>query len=136
LTVLLGKKIRGWSGLLAATAGLVLPTSLITILLTSAYTLIKEQPLVRAAMRGILPATIGLTFYISVSLGIPIFKKARRSGWTALLFTVLLLIGVVLLIIFTAVSPVIVLFITGTIVMLYFSLMNKAHPGAIDEVVE
>jgi len=136
LTVLLGKKIRGWSGLLAATAGLVLPTSLITILLTSAYTLIKEQPLVRAAMRGILPATIGLTFYISVSLGIPIFKKARRSGWTALLFTILLLIGVVLLIIFTAVSPVIVLFITGTIVMLYFSLMNKAHPGAIDEVVE
>jgi chromate transporter len=136
LTVLLGKKLRGWSGLLAATAGLVLPTSLITILLTSAYTLIKEQPVVQAAMRGILPATIGLTFYISVTLGIPIFKKARRSGWTTLLFTVLLLIGVVLLIIFTAISPVIVLFITGTMVMLYFNLVNKGHPGAIDEVVE
>ena len=124
LTVLLGMKLRGWGGLLAATAGLVLPTSLITILLTSGYTLIKEQPVVQAAMRGILPATIGLTFYISVSLGIPIFKKARRSGWTYLLFIVLLLIGVVFMIIFTEVSPVIVLFITGTIVMLYFSLMN------------
>ena len=136
LTVLLGKKLRGWRGLLAATAGLVLPTSLITILLTSAYTLIKEQPLVQAAMRGVLPATIGLTFFISVSLGIPIFKKARRSGWTTLLFTVLLLIGVVLLIIFTVVSPVIVLFITGTIVMLYFSLINKGKPETTDESVE
>lgn len=136
LTVLLGKKLRGWGGLLAATAGLVLPTSLITILLTSGYTLIKDLPLVQAAMRGVLPATIGLTFYISVTLGIPIFKKARRSGLSTLLFTVLLLIGVVLLIIFTAVSPVTVLFITGTIVMLYFSLMNKAHPGATDEVLK
>ena len=87
-------------------------------------------------MRGVLPATIGLTFYISVTLGIPIFKKARRSGWSTLLFTVLLLIGVVLLILFTAVSPDIVLFITGTIVMLYFSLMNKSHPGATDEGVK
>jgi len=136
LTVLLGKKLRGWGGLLAATAGLVLPTSLITILLTSGYSMIKELPVVQAAMRGILPATIGLTFYISVSLGIPIFKKARRSGWTYLLFTILLLLGVVLLIIFTTVSPVIVLFITGTVMMLYFSLRNKGNTEAIDEVIE
>ena len=129
LTVLLGKKLRGWRGLLVATTALVLPTSLVTILLTAGYDQIKTLPVVRAAMRGILPATIGLTLYISISLATPIFRKARQNGWRYLAFIILLLIGVIALIIFTTTSPVVVLFICGTVVAIYFGLSTcSTHP--------
>lgn len=139
LTVLLGKKLRGWRGMLVATAALVVPTSIVTILLTAGYKQIKDIQLVQAAMRGILPATIGLTLYISISLATPIFKRSLKKGLSYLLFTVAVLIGVVLLIIFTTLSPVVELFISGLLVTLYFGLIKPPVPplaaDKLDEVL-
>jgi chromate transporter len=46
LTALMGYKLRGWPGLLAANAGLLLPSVLATVLMTAGFSAIQSQPVV------------------------------------------------------------------------------------------
>ena len=80
LTILIGRKLRGFSGMLAANSGLLVPSAIITGLMTAFYTLYKDLPAIQAAMRGILPATIGLSLAMSANLAVPIFKAAKGEG--------------------------------------------------------
>ncbi len=80
LTVLVAHRLRGWPGLLAGLAGLLLPSALVTVLMTAGFTLIRGQPLVQAAMRGILPATIGLSLAMAFQMGQPLFTRAYKEG--------------------------------------------------------
>src|SRR5512140_2468221 len=57
LTVLIGRRVRGAWGIAAALAGLLVPSVAITIALTAAYAHIKDLTMVRAAVRGVIPAT-------------------------------------------------------------------------------
>ena len=53
LTILVGQRLRGWPGIVSAVAGLLLPSAGVTVLMTAGFDLIREQPIVKAAMRGI-----------------------------------------------------------------------------------
>ena len=91
-TILIGKRLRGWRGVLAATSGLVVPSALVTALMTAFYTLYKDQPAIQAAMRGILPATIGLSLAMSANLAVPVFKAAKSEGGVRLLVQVVIVV--------------------------------------------
>lgn len=80
LTILVGRKLRGWAGVAVACSGLLVPSALVTLLMTAFYSLYKDLPVIRSAMRGILPATIGLSLAMSSNLGVPVFKAARKEG--------------------------------------------------------
>lgn len=91
-TILIGKRLRGWRGVVAATSGLVVPSALVTALMTAFYTLYKEQPAIQAAMSGILPATIGLSLAMSANLAVPVFKAAKGEGGVRLLVQVVIVV--------------------------------------------
>jgi chromate transporter len=113
MTLIIGKRLHGWTGLAAATTGLMLPSAAITALMTAGYTGIQNQPLVKAAMRGILPATIGLTLGLCWDLGSPMLLKARKDGRAHLTLAAGLILCGMLLFALAQFSPIIILAITG-----------------------
>src|SRR5882672_12485461 len=66
LVILIGWRVAGALGALFSLIGLLLPSAAITVMLTAMYSRIEQQPLVQAALRGVLPATVGLGLLLAV----------------------------------------------------------------------
>lgn len=113
LTGVIGFQLRGWPGLLAALAGLLLPSATITVLMTAGFAAIRDLPAARAAMRGIVPATIGLSLSLAVQMAQAPLARARREGRLSTIIHVALLAAAALLFAFWRVSPVLVLAMAG-----------------------
>ncbi len=123
LTVLVGYGLCGWPGLIAGVIGMLLPSASATILMTAGFATIRSQPLVQAAMRGILPATIGLSLTMGVQMGQPLLVRAHHEGPLRLAANLLILCGAGLLLAFTSISPVIVLLLSGTAAILMMAVL-------------
>jgi len=113
LTVLIGHRLRGWPGIAAAVSGLLLPSAGVTVLMTAGFAAIRSQPLVQAALRGILPATIGLSVAMAVQMAQPVFSRAYQEGYARLAAHLLIMVGSGFLLAANLVSPVIVLLLAG-----------------------
>jgi len=129
LTMLVGYWLRGWPGLLAATAGLMVPSALATVLMTAGFTVVRGQPLVQAAMRGILPATIGLSLAMAVQMGQPLIAHGRREGLARLGLHAAVIVSSALLLALWTVSPVLILLAAGGVTILLHALV-PARPLA------
>jgi chromate transporter len=123
LTILIGRRLRGWPGLVSAVAGLLLPSAGVTVLMTAGFDLIRDQPLVKAAMRGILPATIGLSLAMAVQMAQPLLTRAYQEGRTRLIAQLLIIAGAAVLMALNLISPVMVLLFTGTAAVLILALI-------------
>ena len=126
LTILVTNKLRGLGGALAGLAGLMIPSGVVTVLMTAGFALIRTQPLVKAAMSGILPATIGLSLAMAVQMAQPLFKRAAHEGPARLGLHVGLLAVSAVLMGLLGVSPVLVLLLAGLIGMLLLWLIPAA----------
>lgn len=93
LTVLIGWRMRRFPGALLALLGLLLPSVTITALLTAIYAWVRELPAMQAALRGVVPATVGLGLLLSWQLGWPMLRSARAAGRADLLVALALLLG-------------------------------------------
>jgi chromate transporter len=137
LTVLVGHRLRGWPGLLAGMAGLLLPSSALTVLMTAGFSAIRSQPLVQAAMKGVLPATIGLSLTMAISMAQPVLTRAHHEGPTRLAIHLLILAGAAVLMAVPGVSPVVVLLLAGGLAILFLALSparaSQAPEKAPDE---
>jgi len=130
LTVLVGHKLCGWPGLAAGVIGLLLPSATVTILMTAGFSAIREQPLVQAALKGVLPATIGLSLAMGVQMGQPLMVRAHDEGPLRLAASVLILVGAGLLLAFTDTSPVIVLILSGAAAVVLMAVIPvRVKPG-------
>ena len=123
LTILVGHHLRGWPGLLAAGSGLMFPSSLVTALMTAGFSAIRSAPLVQAALKGVLPATIGLSLAMGVQMGQPLLGRARREGKVRLGVHILILAAAALLMAANALSPVLVLLLAGAAAMLALAVI-------------
>jgi len=123
LTVLVGHRLRGWPGLISAAAGLLLPSAGVTVLMTAGFDLIRDQPIVKAAMRGILPATIGLSLAMAVQMAQPLLTRAYREGRLRLSLQVLIIAGAAVLMALDLISPVLVLLFAGTAAVLVLAIV-------------
>jgi len=131
LIILVGYQLRGWPGLMAAGSGLMLPSAVVTALMTAAFSAIRSVPLVQAALKGVLPATIGLSLAMGVQMGQPLLARARREGKIRLGLHILILAGAALLMAANAISPVLVLLLAGAAAMLLLAVVPVQHnPGA------
>jgi chromate transporter len=92
LVILIGWRVAGASGALLSLSGLLLPSAGITVALTSIYASIREAPLVRAALAGVVPATVGLGLLLSFTMVRPLLNDARRDGRANVLVAVVLLV--------------------------------------------
>lgn len=113
LTAMIGYRLRGWSGLLAAMAGLLLPSGLVTVLMTAGFANIRNQPVIQAAMKGILPATIGLMLAMGIKMAQPLLTRAYQEGWTRLSAHLVILTGSALLLGIGNASPITALLLSG-----------------------
>lgn len=80
LVVLIGWRVSGALGALLSLSGLLLPSAAITVALTSIYSSIREAPVVRAAIAGVVPATVGLGLLLAFTMLRPLLIGARREG--------------------------------------------------------
>jgi chromate transporter len=93
LVILIGWRIGGAAGALLSLSGLLLPSAAITVALTSIYASIREAPLVRAAIAGVVPATVGLGLLLAFTMVRPLLNGARREGGASTLIAVALLLA-------------------------------------------
>ena len=113
LSGVIGFRLRGWPGLLAALAGLLLPSATITVLMTAGFAAIRDLPAAKAALRGVVPATIGLSLSLAAQMAQPPLAHARREGRFSVIAHLGLLAGAALLFAAWRASPVLVLGLAG-----------------------
>jgi chromate transport protein ChrA len=106
----------------------------LTVLMTAGFTLIRGQPLIQAAMRGILPATIGLSLAMAFQMGQPLITRAYREGFARLAVHVLILVSAALMLALAGLSPVLVLALAGVATMLGMAVLpiRKPTPNSED----
>lgn len=80
LVSLIGWRVAGAAGAILSLCGLLLPSATITIALTSIYSSIREAPVVRAAIAGVVPATVGLGLLLGFTMVRPLLDGARKDG--------------------------------------------------------
>ena len=80
LTVLIGRRTAGPQGIALALAGLLLPSAAVTVGLTASYQRVQNEPLVRDALHGIIPATVGLGLVTAWQIARPPLLQSRRAG--------------------------------------------------------
>ena len=129
LTVMIGYRLRGWPGVVAAVAGLLVPSAAVTVVMTAGFATLRQQPLVQAIMKGILPATIGLSLAMSAQMAQPVFASARREGRVRLGAHLFILLGAALLLAVSHVSPVLILLLAGIAAAVLFALIPAAGSG-------
>jgi chromate transporter len=134
LTILIGHRLRGWAGVMVAMLGLVLTSGVITMLMTAGFVLVREQPLVRAALKGILPATIGLSIAMGIQMALPLVARARREGPAHFGVSALILAGAALLMGVWNFPPLLVLFLAGGTAAGLFFLLPAQPP--VDNISE
>jgi chromate transporter len=113
LVILIGWRVSGAVGVALALAGLLLPSAAITILLTAVYSRIEQVPLVQAALRGVVPATVGLGLLLAVGMLRPLLSVSRKEGRSSLAVALALLGGSVVIVALTRAPVVAVLWGTG-----------------------
>ncbi len=82
--ILIGRRLAGWRGIAATLAGMLLPSAIITTVLTAGFSSLQGWPPFQSALRGLIPATAGLMFVLALQMGRPVFKEVRQEGWPRL----------------------------------------------------
>ncbi len=77
--VLVGHRLRGASGAVAATVGQILPGFAVVLLLGVAYAELRDAPLVRGALRGLAAGVVGLLASVVLSMGRRVVDGARTG---------------------------------------------------------
>lgn len=89
MAILVGDKLRGWLGSIAAIVGVCLPGGLLMYLAGILYHEHGDRPLVTAALKGVAAAAVGLILATAMQLA-----KKSLSGKADFIFIALTIIGV------------------------------------------
>ena len=109
VTVLIGRKLGGVGGIAVSLAGLLLPSALITCLLTVGFKRVEHIHAVQAILRGVVPATGGIMLLVGLNFALPIIRKAHKDGILYLLISVVLMIAFALAVTLLKLSVVVVI---------------------------
>ncbi len=111
VTILIGRKLGGFGGIIASLVGLLLPSATITCLLTAGFRLVENSPIVQAILQGVIPATGGIMLLVGLRFAVPLLKQGRADGWLKLSISLVLIALVAsTIIIFKITIPLVLLF--------------------------
>lgn len=82
VVTLVGWRVAGIAGALAATAGILLPSGVLTWLVMGAWHRFRDRPWRAAVQSGLVPVTVGL-----ITAAAALLAAATITGWTAALLT-------------------------------------------------
>jgi chromate transporter len=125
---LLGRRIGGWRGVVVAVCGMMIPAALITAAMTAAYGFIADEPLARAALAGMAPATGGMTG----GLAIVLVRGARRHGPRAVIDIALVVVAFAVLL-FTTTSSALVIVCAAAFGALFLGRERPTSPEGAAE---
>ena len=91
LTILIGKKLGGWSGILVSLCGLLFPSALITCLIAAGFLLIEQLTVVKAIVGGVIPSTAGIMVLVTIRTAQPQLQQAWREGVISISASLLLI---------------------------------------------
>ena len=126
LTVLIGRKLGGTWGIVASLAGLLLPSAIITCLLTALFTQIEHVAAVQAILRGVIPATGALMLLVGLNFALPIFRRSYKEGIFYLTGSIVVILACFLAIILLKLSVVAV--ILGAVILGALFFAPKPSP--------
>lgn len=129
LTVLIGWRLSGTAGVALSLVGLLLPSVSITVLMTAAYASVRDLPLVQAALRGVVPATVGLGLLMCWRLAAPLLEASRKDGGYSYAMAVALLLGGALCLLLFQPPVVVVLLAAGSVAALDAWRRKRALAG-------
>ena len=115
LAILIGRRIAGFKGAVICVFGMLFPSALVTVLLTGAYVMIREEPSVQSVLHGLLPASVGLGLVTAFQMGRVPVKAAWRGGMFQMLFVATLIVGSGYLLVSGKLSVTLVLLASGLI---------------------
>ncbi|HVB72927.1 MAG TPA: chromate transporter [Ktedonobacteraceae bacterium] len=121
LTVLIGRKLGGAWGVAISLAGMLLPSALITCLLTAGFISIENLPAVQAILRGVIPATGGIMLLVGLNFAQPLIRKGYKEGVPYLLGSAVIVIACALAIILLKLSVILVILGAALLGALFFS---------------
>jgi chromate transporter len=113
LVALIGRRIAGPAGMAVALAGLLLPSTLVTVLITEIYLALRGVALVGAAMHGVVSAVLGIALVNAVQVARPLLQESRRRGGLSLVVSCLLILVAAVLVALNAVPVAVVLASVG-----------------------
>ena len=104
LAGMLGHRIARVRGMVVSVAAMMVPAAIVTALMTAAYGAIADQPLAKAALAGMGPATAGMT----LAQALLMVRDVRQSGWRVVVDAAVVLVAFTVLQ-FGHTSPVVVI---------------------------
>ena len=108
VTVLIGRKLGGVGGIAVSLAGLLLPSALITCLLTVGFKSVEHIPAVQAILRGVVPATGGIMLLVGLNFALPLIRRGYKDGIFYLVISGALIIVFALAVILLKLSVIVV----------------------------
>jgi len=105
MSVIVGRRLRGAAGALAATLGMILPGAVIVTGLGFAYVALRHDPKVAVVLTGVAAAAVGLLLQVTLKIG---WKQLISPRDLALVVVVFVLVGIFhvsLLVTLVAVAP-------------------------------
>ena len=91
ISILIGRKLKGWKGIVAVLTGLLLPSTIITTILAVGFTAVEKWVPAQALLRGVIPATAGLSLTVAVQFAIPLLRKGWNEHVASFVFSVLVI---------------------------------------------
>jgi len=79
-----GYKLAGTWGAVAATAGTVVPTTLLMLVMIVAFFSVKDSPLVAAMLKAVRPVVVGLLLWTAYDMGLSVFG-VQKAHWLSAL---------------------------------------------------
>lgn len=115
LTVLIGWRVARAGGVAVCLLGLLLPSVAITIALTVIYAQVRGLAGVQSALRGIIPATVGISVLLLWRLAAPLYADSRREGRASMSFSVVVVGAAILLSVYQPIPIFATLILAGVV---------------------
>jgi chromate transporter len=114
LTILIGKKLGGPAGIAVSLLGMLLPSAGITTLLAVGFGVIQGWPPIQGMLKGLTPASAGISLVVAVQFANPLLIRARKEGRLALGLSLFIIVGGAAMGVLLQL-PVVTIFIAGAI---------------------
>ncbi|GHO80358.1 hypothetical protein KSD_81290 [Ktedonobacter sp. SOSP1-85] len=107
--ILMFRKIGGWKNVIAAFAGLLIPSALITLLFSAGFKSVQNLPAVQAMLQGVIPATAGIMLTLSIKFAQPLVKKSYKTDGLSLIECLVIILSSTSALIFWHIDVVLVM---------------------------
>ena len=129
-TIVIGKKLAGWAGIVVSLFGLILPSAAITVTMTVIYASINRLARVNSALRTMFAAVFGISLATSWRNVRPIILKNMKQGPIVFGVTLLVLIGSGVIYILFSPSVILLYFLGALCCAVTYWLISKRKAGA------